>query len=44
MRTPGNDEDLVRGFLYIMNTLIENINQIENIEKLMVMPVGEYTI
>ena len=31
MRTPGNDEDLVRGFLF-NEQIIQNINEIENIE------------
>ena len=42
MRTPGNDEDLVRGFLY-NERIIENINQIENIEKLG-DDVGDYNL
>ena len=32
MRTPGNDEDLIRGFLY-NERIIENLNQIESTEK-----------
>ena len=32
MRTPGNDEDLVSGFLY-NERIIENINEIEKVEK-----------
>ena len=32
MRTPGNDEDLITGFL-LNERIIENINQIEKIEK-----------
>jgi FdhD protein len=32
MRTPGNDEDLVIGFLF-NEKIIENFNQIEKIEK-----------
>ena len=32
MRTPGNDEDLVSGFLY-NEKIIENINEIEKVEK-----------
>ena len=31
MRTPGNDEDLVRGFLY-NEQIIQNISEIDNIE------------
>ena len=31
MRTPGHDEDLVRGFLF-NEQIIQNINDIENIE------------
>ena len=42
MRTPGNDEDLLRGFLY-NERIIENINQIENIEKLG-DDVGDYNL
>ena len=32
MRTPGNDEDLIRGFLFNEN-IIENLDQIKSIEK-----------
>ena len=32
MRTPGNDEDLISGFLY-NERIIENINEIEKVEK-----------
>ena len=32
MRTPGNDEDLIRGFLF-NERIIENLNQIKSIEK-----------
>ena len=32
MRTPGNDEDLLRGFLY-NERIIENMNQIDSIEQ-----------
>jgi len=42
MRTPGNDEDLVRGFLY-NERIIENINQIENIE-MQGDDVGDYNL
>ena len=31
MRTPGNDEDLIRGFLY-NEKIIENMNEIDSIE------------
>ena len=31
MRTPGNDEDLIKGFLY-NERIIENLNEIESIE------------
>ena len=31
MRTPGNDEDLLRGFLY-NERIIENMNEIDSIE------------
>ena len=31
MRTPGNDDDLISGFLF-NERIIENINQIEKIE------------
>jgi FdhD protein len=42
MRTPGNDEDLVRGFLF-NERVIENINHIENIE-LVGNNVGQYKL
>ena len=31
MRTPGNDDDLIRGFLY-NERIIENMNEIDSIE------------
>ena len=42
MRTPGNDEDLVSGFLY-NERIIENINEIEKIEK-KGEKVGDYNL
>ena len=42
MRTPGNDEDLVSGFLY-NEKIIENINEIEKVEKKGEI-VGDYNI
>ena len=42
MRTPGNDEDLVSGFLY-NERIIENINEIEKIEKKGEI-VGDYNL
>jgi FdhD protein len=42
MRTPGNDEDLVRGFLS-NERVVEKINHIENIE-LIGDPVGQYKL
>ena len=42
MRTPGNDEDLVSGFLY-NERIIENINEIEKIEK-KGETVGDYNL
>ena len=42
MRTPGNDEDLVRGFLF-NERIIENVNQIIKIEK-QGDQVGDYNI
>ena len=42
MRTPGNDEDLISGFLF-NERIIQNINEIENIEKKGEM-VGDYNI
>ena len=42
MRTPGHDEDLVRGFLY-NEQIIQNINEIDNIESFG-DKVGKYNI
>ena len=42
MRTPGNDEDLVSGFLY-NERIIENINEIEKVEK-KGETVGDYNL
>ena len=42
MRTPGNDEDLIAGFLY-NESIVENISQIEKIEK-KGDKVGDYNI
>jgi len=42
MRTPGNDEDLVSGFLY-NEKIIENINEIEKVEKKGEI-VGDYNL
>ena len=42
MRTPGNDEDLVSGFLY-NEKIIENINEIEKVEK-KGETVGDYNL
>ena len=42
MRTPGNDKDLVAGFLY-NERIIENINEIEKIEK-KGETVGDYNL
>jgi FdhD protein len=42
MRTPGNDEDLISGFLY-NEIIIENINEIEKVEKKGEI-VGNYNI
>ena len=42
MRTPGNDEDLIRGFLF-NESIIDNLNQIESIEK-KGNDVGDYNI
>ena len=42
MRTPGNDEDLISGFLY-NERIIENINEIEKVEKTG-ETVGDYNL
>ena len=42
MRTPGHDEDLVRGFLF-NEQIIQNIDEIENIERIG-KKVGQYNI
>ena len=42
MRTPGNDEDLISGFLF-NDRIIQNISEIENIEK-KGEKVGDYNI
>jgi len=42
MRTPGNDEDLITGFLY-NERIIENINEIEKVEKKGEI-VGDYNL
>ena len=42
MRTPGHDEDLVRGFLF-NEQIIQNINEIEKIESIG-KKVGQYNI
>ena len=42
MRTPGNDEDLVRGFLF-NEQIIRNLNEIDNIESIGEI-VGQYKI
>ena len=40
MRTPGNDEDLIRGFLF-NERIIENMNEIDNVQHIG-DPVGDY--
>ena len=42
MRTPGNDEDLISGFLF-NEKIIDNISDIEKIEKIG-DPVGDFNI
>ena len=42
MRTPGHDEDLVRGFLF-NEQIIQNLNEVENIERAG-EKVGQYKI
>ena len=42
MRTPGNDENLISGFLF-NERIIQNISEIENIEK-KGEKVGDYNI
>ena len=42
MRTPGNDEDLISGFLF-NERIVEDINDIQNIKK-MGNKVGDYNI
>ena len=42
MRTPGHDDDLVRGFLF-NEQIIQNLNEIENIERAG-EKVGQYNI
>ena len=42
MRTPGNDEDLISGFLY-NESIIENINEIKKVEKKGKI-VGDYNL
>ena len=42
MRTPGSDEDLIRGFL-LNEQIIENVNKITSIEQLG-DPVGDYNL
>ena len=42
MRTPGNDEDLIRGFLF-NERIIENMNEIDSVEHIG-DPVGDYNL
>ena len=42
MRTPGNDEDLIRGFLF-NERIIENMNEIDSIQHIG-DPVGDYNL
>ena len=42
MRTPGNDEDLIRGFLF-NERIIENMNEIDNVKHIG-DPVGDYNL
>ena len=42
MRTPGNDEDLIRGFLF-NERIIENMNEIDNVQHIG-DPVGDYNL
>ena len=42
MRTPGNDEDLIRGFLF-NERIIENINEIDSVQHIG-NPVGDYNL
>ena len=42
MRTPGNDEDLIRGFLF-NERIIENMNEIDSVQHIG-DPVGDYNL
>ena len=42
MRTPGNDEDLIRGFLF-NERIIENMDEIDSIQHIG-DPVGDYNL
>ena len=42
MRTPGNDEDLIRGFLF-NERIIENMNEIDGVQHIG-DPVGDYNL
>jgi len=42
MRTPGNDEDLIRGFL-LNERIIENMNEIDSVQHIG-DPVGDYNL